>query len=147
LTKHPDAIRVFLDASVLFAAALSATGSARDLVLAGARGAAELVVSNFVVIEVERNLQAKAPRAVPAFQVFQQAGIFTVRDPSSMLVAQVATIVEPKDAPIVAGAITASASYVASYDRKHLLSQAPLIAAHYQITVAIPNQVLRMLAG
>jgi predicted nucleic acid-binding protein len=61
-------IRVFVDASVLYAACYSETGSARELLLESVRGHLILVVSPHVLEEVERNLVAKAPQALPAFE-------------------------------------------------------------------------------
>ena len=60
-------VRVFVGASVLFVAALSARGYARDLLLAGFRGRLMLWVSDVVMEETERNLAAKAPAALPYF--------------------------------------------------------------------------------
>jgi predicted nucleic acid-binding protein len=146
-TPPPDPPRIFLDASVLFAAALSATGSARDLVLAGSRGSAELIVSSLVMYEVERNLVHKAPRAISDFQWFRSSEILSEVDPTAGLIAEIAAHVEPKDAPIVAGAIVASAAFLASYDRRHLLSQAAVIFRLCHLKVDTPDAVLRALGG
>ncbi len=59
--------KVFVDSSVLFAAVYSATGSARDLLLAASQGRVLLVFSDDVLDETERNLLASAPRAHAAF--------------------------------------------------------------------------------
>ena len=64
-TTH-RAIKVFIDSSVLFAAALSAKGSARDLTLRSTQGDYALYVSPLVLEEVERNLARKAPVASAA---------------------------------------------------------------------------------
>ena len=61
----PNPTRIFIDASVLFAAALSKTGFARDLILVGAREELTLVLSAFVIEETRRNLATKAPHALP----------------------------------------------------------------------------------
>jgi hypothetical protein len=87
----------------------------------------ELFVSPFVLEETWRNLNAKAPRALPFFLAFQAAGVAQTVDPDPELVRRVTQVVVLKDAPIVAGAIEANASYLASYDRKHLLRQAAVI--------------------
>lgn len=97
------------------------------------------------MIEVERNLQAKAPHAVPTFLVFQRSGLITLVDPPSKLVAQIATVIEPKDAPVIAAAVAAETSFLASYDRKHLLSQASLISEQFRLIVDTPDHLLQML--
>jgi predicted nucleic acid-binding protein len=134
--------RVFIDASVLFAASLSATGFARDLIKAPTSGSSEVFVSSFVLEETRRNLGAKAPRALPFFHAFQAAGIVQMVEPDPELVRLVAQIIVLKDAPIVAGAIKANALYLASYDRKHLLSQAALIKDQFGVLVDAPDNVL-----
>jgi predicted nucleic acid-binding protein len=73
-------IRVFVDASVLYAACYSETGSARELLLESVRGRLTLVVSSHVLEEVERNLALKAPQALPAF-----AALMTLVDPEREL--------------------------------------------------------------
>src|SRR5215211_1224951 len=114
--------RIFIDTSVLVAAALSNSGFGRSLILAGARGEHTLVLSAFVIEETRRNLAAKAPRALPFFETFLALELVQVVDPSAALVRQVAVDTVLKDAPIVAGAVHAEAKFLATYDRKHLLA-------------------------
>ncbi len=57
-------IKAFIDASVLFSAMLSKTGYARDLLKLGVQTKVQLVISPFVLAEVERNLNAKSPNRV-----------------------------------------------------------------------------------
>jgi len=137
-----DIPTVFVDSSVLFSASLSSTGAAHDLILAAARGQIVLIVSQFVLLDTQRNLTAKAPRALPPFKAFERAGVAQGSDPPNPLVGQVAKLVVHKDAPIVAGAIAAKASFLASYDRKHLLSQAAVIQSEYGIVVDTPDNIL-----
>ena len=68
-TKPP---KVFVDSSVFIAAAISPTGSARQLVLRGLRSEIEMVTSELVYQETERNLERKAPEAVASFQLFRE---------------------------------------------------------------------------
>jgi predicted nucleic acid-binding protein len=58
---------VFLDSSVLYAAAFSATGPARRLILKGFAGSITLAISDLVLEETKRNLTQNAPLALPAF--------------------------------------------------------------------------------
>lgn len=140
---HPARVfSVFVDSSVLFAAALSSSGSARDLVLLATRGEIELILSSLVLAETERNLAKKAPRALPQFDALRDSGIFRISDPDCDLVRDVAAFIEPKDAPIVAGAIAARVRALATYDRRHLLSQAVVIQEHFGLKVDAPDQVL-----
>ena len=136
---------VFVDASVLFSASHSPRGFARDLIEAGLRGEAVLVVSPFVIEETRRDLLEKAPRALPRFEAFLAPGVMHVMQPSSALVEQVATVVVLKDAPVVAGAINAGATLVATYDRKDLLSKRQEILHAFGDTVATPEEILASL--
>lgn len=134
---------VFLDSSVLIAAAISAQGRARDLILEGLRGHCKLHLSTFVIRETERNLAKKQPKALPVFEIFRAALLSSITDPSTSLVLQIAEVIKPKDAPIVAGAIAAQATYLTTYDRKHLLQEKDQINRRFGLIVATPDEVLR----
>ena len=56
--------------------------------------------------------------------------------------AQDAVDIVLKDAPIVAGAVHARAKFLATYDRKYLLTQASLIQDRFGITVGTPEALL-----
>lgn len=144
-TQPSSLPNVFIDSSVLFAASLSSTGFARDLVAAAVHGRLNLWLSPFVLEETRRNLAAKTPGGLPFFLAFEQAGVVMVAHLPAALVQEVAKIVVIKDAPIVAGAIAAKAPFIASYDRKHLLGQASTIRTHFEITVTTPDIVLSVI--
>ncbi|MBZ0315018.1 MAG: PIN domain-containing protein [Anaerolineae bacterium] len=74
-------IRAFIDASVLFSAMLSKTGFARDLLKLGVQAKVQLVISPFVLAEVERNLKAKFPNRVILFQFIQELLDFELVQP------------------------------------------------------------------
>lgn len=134
--------RVFLDTSVLMAATISARGAARDLLNHGLRGAYELIISADVIEECERNLREKAPDALPLFAAFLT--LLTHRaEPTAAQVAQAATMIDAKDAPIVAAAQAAGATYLASYDRRHLLAKRAEIEAAYGMVTTTPDEILR----
>jgi predicted nucleic acid-binding protein len=134
--------KAFVDSSVLIAASLSARGYARDLLKAGINEHIQLYVSSFVLDEIERNLQKKAPRTLASYEAFRDAGLFKIVRPSASHLRGVTGEIALKDVPIVAGAISASAQYIATYDRKHLLSQADHIYELYAICACTPEQVL-----
>jgi len=134
--------RVFIDSSILIAAAISARGAARDLLRHGFQGDVDLCISSLVLEESERNLRLKAPEAVTDFGIFRDLLVTRLIDPPESLVRFVAEVVVWKDAPIVAAAVVAGARYLATYDRKHLLSQQPVIESHFEIIIATPDQML-----
>lgn len=135
---------VFLDSTVLIAAAISAHGHARELVvggLAGNRGL-RLYLSTLVLRETERNLAKKQPKALPIFALFAETLSTAIVDPPKSLVLEVAKVVAVKDAPIVAGAISAQTGYLATYDRRHLLQLKAQIDTAFGVIVATPEEVL-----
>lgn len=135
-------VSVFLDSSVLIAAAISSSGSARDLLNHGFRGEYELIISSDVIAECERNLQAKASAALPLFSAFLTL-LPNRSEPGKDQVIEAARFIEAKDAPIVAAAVAAGATYLVSYDRRHMLAQADVIHAQFRIIVTTPDEVLR----
>jgi predicted nucleic acid-binding protein len=135
-------IKVFLDSSVLFSAFFSSTGSARDLLTIAEPTRVELWISEVVLAETRRNLTRKGQHTVGQFEQQIATGSFFHADPPGALILAVARVIEPKDAPIVAGAISAGADFLATYDRAHLLTQAELIHDHFGLEVATPHDVL-----
>ncbi len=137
-------IRFFLDASVLFSAAASETGGSREILRLGFADEIELVVSELVLEEARRNLAMKAPRALPAFEVFVTTAPFIVVDATRPQVLSMARHTVLKDAPVVAAAKRARAVCLVSLDRKHLLGNHALeVAAGLRILA--PGDALRLL--
>ncbi|HZU04342.1 MAG TPA: PIN domain-containing protein [Chloroflexota bacterium] len=141
MSRTPGTPRVFIDSTVLFAAAYSATGTARDLLRAGLRGRVQLYISDDVLEETERNLRRKAPEALDQFLLFKAVLNAQLVRPPPALVARVAEVVAAKDAPIVAAALAARASYLATWDRKHLLRWRAQIKTAFNIAVVTPAEV------
>lgn len=141
-TSKPSPLKVVLDSSVFFAAVYSAHGSARDLLFAALQGQIALVLSAYVITETERNLLKRAPHAHPDFLRFRNELTYLLSDPSNALIVDTASIVIAKDAPIVAAARESRATFVATYDRKDLLSKREEILAAFGVTVATPGEIL-----
>lgn len=97
-----------------------------------------------VIEETRRNLAAKAPGVLPAFQLLTEVvALETVQTPEASLVLDVAKTIELKDAPIVAAAIVGGADYLATHDAKHLLSQAEIARVSFGLIIVTPGDVLR----
>jgi predicted nucleic acid-binding protein len=139
--------RVFLDSSVLYAAAFSAAGPARRLILKGMEGSVALAISDLVLEETKRNLTKNAPSALPYFTILADLLSPFIIQPTKAQVLKAAQIVHYKDAPIVAAAVKAKADYLVTHDVKHLLSHAKAIADAYMITVLTPADLLSVLAN
>lgn len=101
--------RVFLDANVLFSAALTKGGVARALFgVAEKRGDVTLLTTGYAVEEA-RALERKASRALYDLRGLM-ASITVPEEPPVQLVRRLAPLVpDPRDAPILAGAAFAGA--------------------------------------
>jgi predicted nucleic acid-binding protein len=132
---------------VLYAAAFSATGPARRLILKGLEGSVALAISDLVLEETKRNLKKNAPSALPSFTMLADLFSPFITNPTKAEVFKAAQIVHLKDAPIVAAAVRSKAEYLATHDVKHLLNHATAIAEAYGITVLTPAELLRALTN
>ena len=138
-------IRVFFDASVLFAASYSKTGSSRDLLLEAIRGHVRAVVTQHVLREAEESLARKAPEALPAWhELLELIGPEIGELPSLQELRQAATYIHPKDAPVVAGAIKAGVDYLVTWDRKHFTDDVR-VARESGLEIVTPDQVMTLL--
>lgn len=137
-------MRVFIDASVFFAASYSATGASRELFHLAQVGALQLVVSEVVLEVVRRNLKAKAPAILPLFEALLQAVPHTVVDANEAEVRQVAQYTALKDAPVVAAAKAAKADCLVSPDRRHLVGVSD-VARRSGLRIVLPGDLLERL--
>jgi predicted nucleic acid-binding protein len=137
--------KVFIDSSVLYAAAFSHTGPARRLIAKGLQGSIALCISDLVLEETKRNLTKNAPEALPYFSLIADLFAPYITRPAKPEVFRAAKVVHLKDAPIVAAAARVKADYLATHDVKHLLNQAQAIDRAYGITVLTPAELLSAL--
>ncbi len=135
-------IRVFFDASVLFSASYSKTGSSRDLLQEAIRGNLKIVVSRYVLEEAERNLAQKAPEALPAFRELSTLIAAEVAEkPALEELKQAATYINLKDAPIVAAAAKAKVDYLVTWDRKHFIDDLK-VAERSGLMILTPDKLM-----
>lgn len=143
MVSNPKRIdKVFIDSSVLIAAAISPKGSARDFIIKSFLGVVKIVISDLILEETQRNLINKAPKALPDLQLFLEVLNPEIVSPPKRLVSQVAKVIELKDAPIIAGAIFAKVDYLVSFDRKHLLQHKKEIKKNFKVKVVTPDKLL-----
>jgi predicted nucleic acid-binding protein len=139
--------RLFLDSSVLFAAAratASRTGHARDLILMAVRGEIILIVSQLVLEETRRNLAESAPERL-AILDYVTAGIpFELIKPTKREVIAAAKRVVLKDAPILAAARKARVDYLVTLDKKHLLGK-PELTEYVRAPIITPQEAFERL--
>ena len=134
-------IRAFLDTSVLYAAAYSETGASREILRQAIRGAVGLVISQLVLEEARRNLQAKAPEVLTDLDRLCEAVDFEIVRPTVRDIKAAAQYIVPKDAPIVAAAKRAQVDFLVSLDRRHLVGQ-PDITQRSGLRIVLPDELL-----
>lgn len=138
-------IRVFLDATILFAACVTRQESAsRVLLKLVLTGAVTGVLSDYIIAEARRNLQAKAPDSFHLFPRLVNADLYEIVNASKSEVLKAAEYTTMKDAPVVAAAKKAGVDYLVSLDRKHLV-HAPGVAESSGLTILLPGDLLQIL--
>ena len=133
--------RIFVDSSVLFAAAVSATGASRALILLAEIGLVRLIVCPLIFEEVERNLKIKAPEALPFFRRLQDALHWElVSDPTLEEVRACLGIIAAKDAPILAAALKANPHRLITLDTRHF--NRPEVRKAVSFSIQTPGEFL-----
>ena len=110
-------MRVFLDANILFSAAKSA-GAVRELLHLLLDGGHECWVDDYVAIEARRNLAAKAPDALTAFEeLLKRLRTSTAHAPGPEL--KLVNWLPEKDRTVLAAAIRLRCDALVTGDRTH----------------------------
>jgi len=102
-------MRVFLDANVLFSGALPNSRMHAFLMFLTAR--ADCVTNAYALSEALRNLELKFPASIPVLEDFAHRCSVSISFSSEVPVA-----LKPKDRPILASAIAASATHLMTGD-------------------------------
>jgi hypothetical protein len=128
--ESPTKPRIFIDADVLFAGAASPNEhSASNLLLRMAElTLIEAVTSTQAITEVERNLQDKMPKALPAFQLLVSRCLRVVADPDPAKLAEYVGLANPEDLPILVAAVREVCSLLATFNLRHYQPGHPSVA-------------------
>lgn len=112
-------MRLFLDANILFSAAHSPTGGARELFKLAHAGHCELISSEHAILEARRNLLVKSSAGAADLDELLTT-VHCVADAGPKLVSKAGRFGLPEnDAPILAAAISVKADMLVTGDRKH----------------------------
>jgi hypothetical protein len=113
--------KVFIDADVLFAgsAAPSEHGASLVLLRMAEITLLDAFTSQQVITEVERNLAAKLPKALPAFRLIVSRCLQVVPDPTPITQQSYAGMAEASDLPILVAAHQASCPWLVSFNIRH----------------------------
>lgn len=136
--ESPTKPRIFIDADVLFAGAASPNEhSASNLILRMAElTLIEAITSTQVITEVERNLQDKMPKALPAFRLLVSRSLRVVTDPDPAKLAEYVDLANPEDLPILVAAVQEQCSLLATFNTRHYQP------GHPSITVLKPGDLV-----
>jgi predicted nucleic acid-binding protein len=117
--------KVFLDTSVIFAAALSPTGGARKLFQLGEVGMLKLVIGPNVLRECDEVVRRKVPSSLPALaQLLALGRVETSIAPTKRHIVLARSMVEYKpDALVLAEAISARPDWLVTHDKEHFLKK------------------------
>ena len=108
------ALKIFLDANVLFSAALG--GSSFKLVWElSERGTFELLTSRYCRLEAERNLSRKRPKAQKDFHEL----LAQVREVPDVSPESIGEMLPEKDRPVYVAAVAVGAHVLLTGDKKH----------------------------
>lgn len=112
--------RLFLDANVIFSAAISPRGRCRAFFNLAHHGYCQLLTSPHAITETERNLMTKYPQHLDQYREQLLPTLLLVPEASFAKVEWAMTMGLPlKDAPILASAVTAGADYLVTGDKQH----------------------------
>ncbi len=143
MKKPAQRIRVFIDTSVLIAGVASVTGAPAAVLDLCEAEIIQMVISRQVLIEADRNFSAKLPNLVSQFRQFiRNLAPLMVEDPPAAAMERAATLIDRKDAAILAAGIEAEVDYLITLDKKHFLK--PKVRRNIPIEVCAPADFLKI---
>lgn len=111
---------VFLDTSALSAGIISLTGAAHEVLRLCEAKVVELVISRQVLVEADRNLSEKLPALLPEYrELLRRLSPRIVEDPVREQTERAASVINKKDAPILAAALSAEVDYLVTWNTRH----------------------------
>ncbi len=139
-------MKIFLDANILFTAALSDTGASRYLFrIAEVDPTLHLITSPYALEEARINITKKYNVATAAFSALVTSSVLTISlDPPRTLVIHAENVIIKKDAPILAGALSSKADILCTLDKKDFFTNNVLTwTKKYDTRVALPGPVVQ----
>jgi len=114
---------VFLDSSVILSALASPSGGSRKILYAGTKGKLQLFTTPFVIEEVAKHLYKLGVKPNELEILLKKKVIRVISDAPQHIVKKFhSVIVDPDDAPILAGAVLSGAHVLLSLDKGHILT-------------------------
>jgi hypothetical protein len=110
--------KLFVDADVLFAGAASPSEHSASLLVLTLSEITliKALTSEQVVAEAERNMEDKIPKALPAFQHLVSRCLTIVPDPKPENISPHDGLADPKDLPILVGAVREKCPWLVTFN-------------------------------
>jgi predicted nucleic acid-binding protein len=133
--------KVFADSSIMIAGAASRTGASRAVLTMAEIGLFDLVISEQVLLECERNLAKKLPDALPIFaQLIAAINPEILPNPTLEESNRWIDIIEAKDAPILAAAVLGKIDRLLSLNTKDFTTK---VGIKSQLIIQTPAEFVR----
>ena len=134
----PRKARVFIDADVLFAGAAASHEHGASLVILRMAEITliDAVTSRQAIVEAERNLDAKVPRALTAFRLLVDRCVRVAPDPAPADLVAHAGLAHPEDLPILVTALREECSWLVTFNIRHFQP------GHPRVRVLRPGEFL-----
>lgn len=138
--------RLFLDANVWFAAAASRTGASAYVLTLCKQQVAQVVSSRLVLLEAERNIQAKlgSEALLQFYQDLSGLDVDIGAAPTAREIAAQAMIIRAKDAHVIASALKGAVHALLTLDRRDFFVPS-VLEAGLPFEVMTPGDFLRRL--
>jgi len=133
-------IKTFLDSSVIIAGLASKTGGSHKILLMAEYQIIIPLISEVVVQETLNNISKKMPQQHSLFYTLFKKLPFKLVDPAEADIKKALTLINEKDAPILAAAISGKAEWLLSLDR-HFLE--PDIAPRTGMNIGTPGDFIQ----
>lgn len=138
--------KVFIDSSIIIAAILSPSGGSLRLIRESLFKNYILLISDYILEECIRILKTKFPEKTYILPMVLENFRFKItKDPSEKEVEKLISIIDFKDAPILAAAIKYKTDYLITLDKKHFLNKKVLeFAGNKKISILTPKEFLEI---
>jgi predicted nucleic acid-binding protein len=135
-------LKIFLDTSALTAGVASSKGAAREVLRLAEVGLIEMFVSRQVIVEADRNIEAKLPEMSIEYRAFITVlAPVLVDDPDVKDIKKYSSLINSDDAPILAAAVSSGVNYLVTWDNKHFIKRDIRIDSNLKIVT--PGEFLR----
>lgn len=137
-------IRVFLDANIFVAATASDRGGSALLFEMAKKRLLEIVTSHLALLEAERNIRNKLPaQALKRFhRLLQESPLLIIPAPSAEEIRRCQLLINEKDAPILAAAVSGRSDFLVTLDRKDFMSE-KMRRASLPLKIVTPRDLFR----